>query len=350
MTISYVGNLPVSGVNVGLQASLGALTLEIAQLNVDLSGLVPAIAGQLQLAIDVPNIPAFTANLAVLLDPIGVALEVSPGLITLNGIETGLELLVELGLVEAKLEALLAITIPLELGLGAGGIAGWSYSGGARAFGEALRTATPSGWGDTLPGDTVAAVIIATENPTSWAAFGDGFQVGTARSWLRYLGEYGATRWNLGLGTLMLRVRAFLAQLQALKARIEYQLQILVGVELPSASVLIEAGADIVAALGIDGLMENLVNVNVDLDAAAANIQARIDAVVDLQAELSASLSAGGLSVWTYSGPAALLGAEFLSAVVNGLPGGSGANAAVNGLVLAATPEAMSAFGNIFVS
>jgi hypothetical protein len=196
----------------------------------------------------------------------------------------------------------------------------------------------------------VSAVIIATESPSSWEAFGSTFQVGAAQSWLRYLGEYGAARWNLGLGTLMLRIRAFLAKLQALKARIEYQLQVLVGLELPSASVLIDAGAEIVAALGLDGLMSNLVNVNVDLSASMDGIQARIDAIIALQAELSASLSAGGLSAWTYSGPAGLLGAEFLSAVLNGLPGGGGANAAVNGLVLAATPEAMNLFGNIFVS
>jgi hypothetical protein len=349
MTISYLGSLPVSSLNVGLNAALGALTLEIAQLEVDLSGLVPAIAGQLQLAIDLPNIPAFTANLAVLLDPIAVALELSPGGITLNGIEAAADLAIELGLIEAKLEALLAITVPLELGLGAGGIAGWSYSGGARAFGEALRTATPQGWGDTLPGDEVSAVIVATESPSSWSAFGSTFQVGTAQSWLRYLGEYGATRWNLGLGTLMLRVRAFLAKLQALKARIEYQLQILVGVDLPSVSVMIDVGAEIVAALGIDGLMGNLA-VDADLTLAIEGIEARIQVIVDLMAELSASLSAGGLSAWAYSGSAGLLGAEFLSAVLNGLPGGGGANAEVDGLVLAATPEAMSLFSNIFAS
>jgi hypothetical protein len=143
MTITYVGSLPVSGVNVGLNASLGALTIEIAQLEVDLSGLIPAIAGQLQLSIDVPNIPAFLVNLGVLLNPIQVALEVNPGAITLNGIDAAAELLLELGLVEAKLAALLEITVPLELGLGAGGIAGWSYSGTTRGFGEALRTATP---------------------------------------------------------------------------------------------------------------------------------------------------------------------------------------------------------------
>lgn len=351
MTLSYVGSLPVSGVNTGLNASLGALTIEIAQLGVDLSGLVPAVAGQLQVSIDIPpNVPAYTVNLAAAFNPAQVAIEVSPGAITLNGIEPAAELTIELGLVEAKLKATLNITQPLELGLGAGGIAGWSYSGGARAFGEALRTATPQGWGDTLPGETVAAVIIATESPSSWAAFKTTFQAGADRSYLRYLGEYGASRWNLGLGTLMLRIRAFLAKLQALKARIEYQLQVFSGLELPAAELIIDTGLDIVAEFGIDGLMENLVNVDVDLDAAAANINARIDAIVDLQAELSATLSAGGLSVWSYSGPAAAMGGEFVGAVRDGLPGGSGATAQVYGLVLAATPEAMSAFGNVFLT
>lgn len=348
MALTYLGSLPVSGINLGLQASLGALTIEIAQLEVDLAGIVPAIAGQAQLAVDVPNVPAFAANLAVVVNPVQVVIEVAPGSVTLNGIETAGDLTLELGLVEAKLEAALEITVPLELGLAAGSIAGWSWSGGARAFGEAMREATRAGFGDIGPAELVLATLIATEDPLGWAGLSSGVQTGSGASGLHYLGQLGASEWSLGLGTLMVRIRAFVAKLEALKARIEYQLSILGGLELPSASAIIATGAGVVADLGLDGLLDNLINVNVDLQASIDGIQARIDVIVDLQAELSASLSAGGLSAWSYSGTAEALGSDLLSAILDGVPGGSGATATVSGLVLAARPPVMSAFGSIF--
>jgi hypothetical protein len=350
MSISFVGSLPVSAVNVGLNASLGALDVEIAQLTVDLSGLAPALAGQLQMALNIPNLPVLAANVGASLNPISAALEMSPGGVTLQGVELALDGALELGLIEAKLAAVLAISVPIEGALAVGGIAGWSYAGSAAGFGERLRAATAGGFGRTAAMDTIGATIIATESPAAWVGLGSGFRTGPSSDGLHYLGQLGASEWSFGLGSLMARIRLFIAELEGIKASLLAQLRVMAGLDLPDIDATLSVGANVFADLGIDGLVDNLINVDVGIEASIGNIQAKIDALVSLKLELAASLSAGGLAVWTYSGQASLLGEALASEISGGVPGGNGPAATINGLVVAASPASMGTFGAVFLA
>lgn len=346
MTISYVGSLPVSSVNVGLAASIPALQFEVEQLGIEIAGLVPAIAASLEIALDFPPVVlSYATELAAHLNLAELAAQLDPtGWVTAS-VDANAELGIQLGLVEAKLQAVLAISAQLEAGLAIGSLSGWSYSGAARAFGTQLRAATPGGWGKTAAASQVKATIIATENPASWSAFGESFNTGGTGN-LQYLGELGAWQWSIGLWSLVARIRAFIARLRGIKATLEAQIQISLGLNLPAPQVLLDVG------LGLDlGVMlDNMVNVRADIDVAIGGIQAQVDVLLDLIASLNLQLSAGGLAVWTYEGQAAELGSEFAEAIWDGVPDGNGATATVHGLVIAATPANINEFSNIFVA
>ncbi len=350
MTIGFVGSLPVSAVNVGLNASLVALDVEIGQLTVDLSGLAAAGTAQIEVSASFPpNVPAYTAALGATCNPLEVGLQLTPGIFSVNAAPLAVDAGVELGLVEAKLAAALAISEPLEAGLAVGGIAGWSYAGTAKGFGDALQRATAGGFGRTAADTQIQATILATENPVTWLGLGSGFHTGAPSPGLHYLGQLGASEWSFGLGTIMARLRLFLLQLRGLKATLEYQIQFCLGLEMPDVDLVVDTGLDVIADLGIDGLLDALVNINIELDASIAGLQARIDALLALQLSIAASLSGGGLAVWTYAGPASLLGVELQGQITNGVPGGNGPGASINGLVVAASPVAMGTFGSIFL-
>lgn len=346
MTISYAGSLPVSAVNVGLAATIPALQFEVTKLQADIAGLLPAIAGQLAMELDFPpDLLKFTAaytahlnleNLQALLNPLSWVNAAA---------DANADLTIQLGLVNAKLTPLLEIVAPLEAGLAVGSLSGWSYSGSARGFGTQLRAATPGGWGKTAPSSEISATIIATENPASWSAFGESFQTGTAGD-LHYLGELGGWEWSTGLWTLMARLRAFVLELQGLKASIEAQIQLSLGLNLPNPGDILDVGLD----LDLELMLDNMVNVRADLDVAIEGIQLRLNVLLALIADLQLQLSAGGLSVWTYSGQASELGPEFAEAIWDGVPSGNGPTATVHGLVIASTPANMQTFGSIFAA
>lgn len=336
----------MSSVNVGLAASLPALQLEVDQLAVEFTGLVPAIAASLEISLDFPPVAlSYATELAAHLNLAELAAQLDPtGWVTAS-VDANAELVIQLGLVNAKLQAVLQISAPLEAGLAVGALSGWSYSGSARAFGTQLRAATPGGWGKTAPTSAVKATIVATENPASWSAFGESFNTGGTGD-LQYLGELGAWQWSTGLWSLMARIRAFIARLEGIKATLKAQLQVSLGANLPAPQVLLDVGLD----LDLDVMLENMVNVRADIDLAIGGIQAQIDVLVDLIASLDLQLSAGGLAVWTYEGQAAELGPEFAEAIWEGVPDGNGATATVHGLVIASTPANMDGFSNIFAA
>ena len=347
MTISYSGSLPVSAVNIGLSASLPVLQLEVEKLGIDISGLAPAIAASLEVGLEFPPVEvSYAAELAAHLNLAELAAQMNPaGWVTASA-DASADLAIQLGLVDLKLAAALAITAPLEAGLAVGTLSGWSYSGSARAFGTRLRAATAAGWGRTAPASGVGAVLIATENPGSWSAFGQSFYTGGDPGDLQYLGELGGWQWSTGLWNLMVRIRLFIARLRALKATLEFQIQVSLGLNLPAPQVLLDVG------LGLDlGVMlENMVTVRADIDLAIGSIQAQLDILLALIADLQLQLSAGGLSVWTYDGTASGLGAEFATEIWDGIPSGNGATAAVHGLIIASTPANMTTFGSIFAA
>jgi len=346
VTINYAGSLPVSALNIGLSADIPALQLEVAKLQADITGLVPAVAAKLEIGLDFPPVAvSYAAELAAHLNLAELAAMFNPaGWVSVSA-DANADLTIELGLVNLKLAAALAIVAPLEAGLAVGSLSGWSYSGSARGFGTSLRAATPGGWGRTAPASEISATLIATENPASWSAFGESFATGAAGD-LQYLGELGGWEWSTGLGTLMVRLRAFILQLRGLKASIEAQIQVSLGFNLPAPQVLLDVGL----GLDLEVMLGNMVNVRADLDVAIGGIELQLDVLIDLIADLQIQLSAGGLSVWTYSGQAAQLGPEFAEAIWDGVPNGSGPTATVHGLVIASTPANMTSFGNIFAT
>jgi hypothetical protein len=348
--ISLVGVLPVSAINVGLVAALGGLTAEIAALQADITALAPAIAGQVEVALDFPpDPPSVTAALEAALDPLELAACFSPGALTVGASDLTVDVGVQLGLIETQLAGLQSVGAKLTAGLAAPAISGWSYSGEAAGFGETLAAATATGFGQIEPDATIAGLVIATEDAASWGSFSKGFTTGgRSDGVLRYHGELGGGQWNTGVATLLVRLELFLLKLRGLKAGLEASLNVALGLELPAVDVVVDAGLAIVADLGIDGLLENMVNVQADLTAQIGAIQLKIDALLALSADLSAQLSAGGLALWSYSGRAGAFGAEVRDAIAAGIPQGNGPRAHAYGLALAGESRNMAAFSLAF--
>lgn len=354
MTISHGGTLPVSSINLGLEASVSGLQAEVTKLEADLSDLAPAVSGKVTLAADLPADPlSYTARLAAETTSAEIAAQLTPGGVTFAAGDANVELVARLGLIDGQLAIVQGVTQTVGAGLAAGELAGWSYAGGSAGFGEKLDPATASGFGATAPGDQIQAVIIATESFASWQAFSGGMNTGTSSAAettagirdLRFMGILGGADWNTGTADLFGRISLFLDELEAAKANIEAQIGFTVGADLPEAAVIAEASAGIAAELGIDGLLANF---EADVDLGVDFLNAKIEFLLGLIAEIGGDLSAGGLTIWTYTGSAGQLGAALRGAIVSGLPGGSGPNAPIYGLVIAGPAESMLTFGSIF--
>jgi hypothetical protein len=357
MPITNVGTLPVSAINVGLVACVSGLGVESAKLGVDISGLNAALAGKFEVSANFPPpAPSYAAGIVTQLDPLEVAAQFLPGNWPTMGASASIDTLAKLGIVEGQLAIVENVTASITAGLTAGGISGWSYAGGASGFGESLTDATASGFGKVAADTEIQAVIIGTESFSSWGSFAQGFDVGTsaaapavaAAPRLAFLGEQSAGDWNSGVADVAARLDLFVAELRGLKAALEAQLQLALGLNLPDAQVVVDAGLAIMADVGIDGLMLNMVNVQADIDGELEGISVQLDVVLALSADLSAQLSAGGLTFWTYTGPASGLGAALRSETQDGIPGGSGPSAPAYGVVLAGAAPSMALFGNIF--
>jgi len=351
--LEYGGTLPVSAINVGLAASIGGLSAELAVVTAGLTSVELAAAGSVEVAFNEPNIPAIFATIEASNNPLEVAANVSAGSVT--GVDVAADIGVELAFVEAQLAVAAAVTSTLGVGLESGSIAGFSYAGRAQGQGTKLEAATANGCGRRAASDQIQAVVIVSESFASWGAFSSGVHTnapnappaaGTER--LSYLGELGGGAWNTGVADLIKRLRLFVLNLEGQKSYLEASLELALGLNPPDVDALVSVGLDIVADFGVDGLIDNLVNVDADFDLATDSINLKISAIVDLITGLEAQLSAGGLSFWTYSGPISGLGSELRAALVDGLPNGSGPDAIAYGLVLFGEAPAMSVFGNIF--
>lgn len=354
MPIALAGVLPVSAINLGLNAALPSLTAKVTKLTADLSKLAPALAGQLKVSATFPPpLPLFAAAITAGLNP--AKLSASMGALSFTGPHLNADLVARLGLIQGQLAIVESVVLPLELGLGAGSIAGWSYSGRAAGFGEQLAPATAQGFARTPPNAPVSGVIIATESLASWNAFSQRVHTGatgapasSTDARLTFLGELGGAGWSSGLLPLKADLDLFLAELQGEQAGLEATIQMSLGLTLPAPDVIVDAGLSIVADLGVAGLLDNMVNVRADITGAIGTIQAQIDGVLALTGAIGGQLSAGGLALWTYSGTASGFGAAFKEAVKNGIPAGSGPAAPAYGIALASTPANMATFGSIF--
>ena len=353
MPLVFVGTLPVSGINVGLVSAVVGLNAEVAKLQADLSGLNAALAGQIQVTASFPpNAAGVTAAITGQLNPAAIAASFA-GFPAITA-SANLDLTAKLGIINAQIEVVSEILVPLELGLGAFGIAGWSYAGRAPGFGVALAADTENGFPGFAPDASIEAVIIATENFGSWGSFSESVDTGgTAQDQvaadvenLRFMGFKTGAGWNFGVASVFAKIRLFLAEIEGLAAALEAQIEISLGIGLPDISALLDVGLSIDIGVALD----NLINVQTDFGAAITGLQAIIDARLAFIAELNAQLSAGGLAFWTYSGRADGLGASLRDAIQNGVPSGSGPKAVAYGVALAGTASSMGQFGGIFTT
>lgn len=356
MPLVLAGSLPVSAVNFGLTMGLSGLAQKAAKLQADVTKLGLALTGQLELALDVPPpVPTIAAAITADANPLELAAAFIPANLAVATVDAQVDLLADLAIVSAQLAVVEGAAASLKAGLNVGGLAGFSYTGPAAPFGSELERYTVNGFGTTSPTAPVQAIVIATESLASWQAFSKSVNTnGTANApagtspRLAFLGELPGRSWNSGTASLAAEIDLLLADLRGQKAGIEASAALCLGVGLPDVEAVVDAGASVVAELGVGGLIDNLINANADITGAIGDVTAQIDAVLELSADIGAQLSAGGLSFWTYSGSASGLGRELRSALQLGLPGGSGAHALTYGLVIVGNPAAMIAFGSVF--
>lgn len=339
VTLSLVGVLPVSGVNLGLAMMPPILQAEIAQLELDITNLGLAVAAQVQVGLSLPNLATLTATLEQLKAALASLLSTS------NMVKVGASLNVELGLqlgvIELALEGALAVQATLEAGLGAPGIAAWSYSGAA----SGLASTAPGG----ITGPWQRGLLVATESVDSWGQFSVSVNTGPSKTasvggpqTLTALGQLGGAEIDTGLVDLKAQLDLLVLKWRGLKAQLEQQIQVTLGVNLPDLSELLALLEELMG--DIEGLLDNLVTASVDLDVEIHGIQLRLDALLDLVLSLEAQLSAGGLALWSYSGDGTL-GSDVAGVISGGVPGGTGANADIRALVLGcAQPSAWADF------
>lgn len=355
MPLLFTGTLPVAAINVGLAAALPGLAAKGAKLTADVTQLGVALAGQVEVTADFPPNPAsYVGTIGAALNPVDFAAAINPANIIGASIDLSTDAAAQLALVTAQLEVAEGVSSTLSLGLEASGVAGYSYSGPAPAFGSELERYTKAGIGKTPPTAQVQAVVIATESFASWGTFSQSVDTGgtagaeaTATPRLAFMGELPGRSWNPGVASVGTEIDLLVADLRGQKSGIEASLQLMAGLNLPDPEVVVDAGLNIFAELGIDGLLENMVNVQADITGSIDGVTAQIDAVVELTGGIAAQLSAGGLAFWTYTGTAAGLGEALRAALGNGIPGGTGARARAYGLVLVGTPASMTLLGSI---
>lgn len=355
--LTRVGSLPVSAINIGLAASVPGFGIQAAKLQADIAKLGLSTIAQAQVALDFPPNPAsFAPAAAAALNPVELASIFNPVSIAGGSVDLALDATVELALVTAQLEAAETLQASFLLGLDAGGLAGWAYSGNAAGCGSELDRYTINGFGRTAADDEIQGIVIATESFSAWGAFSSGANTGgTANAQadvtlarLAYLGELSGSRWNTGVAEVAASFGLFVAELRGKKQALEASLEFMLGLSLPDPTVVVEAGLDIFADLGIEGLLDNMLTVHADIGGAIGEVQGKLDLLLESAADIGAQLSAGGLSFWTYSGAANAFGTSLRHELAAGIPGGTGARAPAYGIAIAGAPGAMTIFGSIF--
>ncbi|HKY40774.1 MAG TPA: hypothetical protein VJN18_32790 [Polyangiaceae bacterium] len=355
MPLLFTGTLPVAAVNVGLVASLPGLAAKSAKLTADATQLGLALVGQVQVSVDFPPNPAqYAGAIAGALNPLELAAVLNPLNVAGASLDLATDAAVDLALVTAQLTVAESVASTLNIGLEVGGVAGYSYSGPAPAFGSELERYSKAGIGKTPPSAQIQAVIIATESFASWGTFSQSVNTdgtagaeATSSPRLAFMGELPGSSWNPGVASVGAEIDLLVADLRGQKSGIEASFDVMLGVTLPDPQVVVEAGLNIVAEVGIDGLLESMVNVQADITGSIGGVTAQIDAVAELAGGIAAQISAGGLAFWTYTGTAAGLGEALRAALVGGIPGGTGSRARAYGLVLVGTPANMTLLGSI---
>lgn len=356
MPLVRAGSLPVSAINIGLAASVAGLTAKAAKLQADVSKLVPALAGQVQCALDFPPSPsAYIGPIGAALNPLELGAIFNPATMSGASVDIQASGIIDLAAVTAQLAIVEKLQTMLSTGLDVPGVAGWVYSGPGVGLGASMGDFTVTGFGTTPADAQIQAMVVATESLAGWRAFSKSVETGgTANApaspqagRLTFLGELPGRRWNSGVAKLGADLDLLVADLRGTKSAIAAQAKVAIGVNLPEVGAVVGAGLNVMASIGIGGLLGNMVNVRADITGAIGGVLAKIDALVKLGADIAAQLSAGGLTLWTYAGSASGLGEALRSELAAGIPGGTGPRAPAYGLVLAGTPASMTSLGGI---
>ena len=354
MAIELIGSLPVGSVNLGLAATPAGIQAEITKLTADVSKFTGAIDLKATVTSSFPPDPTFLVAMQSALDVSMLTEMFNPANWATLCADFNSDLTTEVGLVSAQLAIVEEITGTLQAGLDTGSLTGWTYAGRARGFGSTLKTATAGGFGGVDKSTTVGALIIGCASFSSWGSFSAGFETGTSddedlgetttQERLQCQGTLTGGQWNTGALDIFARLDALRLRLAGTKLALELQLQLSLGVGLPDPGDLIDFGL----TLDLDAALDNLVNIQTDLTAEIGGINAQIALLLALKGDIEAQLTAGGLSLWSYSGPAGQLGAEFATEIADGLPDAGGANSPAYGLCIAcASPSAWAGFGEI---
>lgn len=350
MGLSAPVTLPVSALNIGLTAGLPVIALQIADINGTILGLEAAIAGSLTIV--VPTLVDFTAAIAASINLPAITAQFTA--MAALSVDLNASILIDLGLINIAISVVARVVANFEAGLAAPSLSAWTYTGGAASFGTGLANDLRDGLPTSAAADPIQGVIIATESFGSWGNFSAGFNTGTSAETelvgpraggnLDFLGTLGGGQLNVGVAALFNSFASFLLQLNGTKVALEVQLGITAGLNLPDIQVILTAALN--ASANLDLLLSNF-GISLNFLANIELLIAQIQLLIDLRASIN--LSGGGLSVWSYSGPANAMGAEFAAEVQNGLPNAGGPNTPVYGMAIATEqPSAWASFGLIF--
>ncbi len=354
MGLSLSGVLPVSAINVGVVAAIPGIEEIIKKLAADITGLQLALEASLEVSLNLPDLPSFGFSFSAYLA--ALPQNFNPANILTASATVNVDIGIQLGLIEAQIAIVGDLIATLEAGLVPGGIALWTYAGRAGSFGSALELQTKRGFGHVAPTDHIYGAVIATESFESWGSFSATFNTGTTstevattdESKLTFQGFLGGEDLNTGVFELVQPIKLLLLELEGLRLQLLASIQVTLGINLPDINLLL----DIAANFSVDLAFDNLINVKVDLVAQIAGLQLQLEILIEFIVSLNLLLSAGGLAVWGYEGPASELGTSLAAEIgVPGIPSGNGPDVPSYGIVLATKlPAVWASFGVIFAS
>lgn len=165
---TLIGSLSVGQLCPLLLASQAQLTANVnvllPQIQAQITGL---LALQANLVATPPNIASMLAQAEALVAAIlaAIAQGIPPVSLQITAVAAALaQLNVTLGQLTASL------TFAAGFPLGATGIAAYAYTGTVGAMGSAITAAMSSGLPGGMPTDNCNAIVLATENPATWAS------------------------------------------------------------------------------------------------------------------------------------------------------------------------------------
>lgn len=344
MALEYQFSLPVSGFQIGVSAASVGLSAKAEAIGDVIADLGATLAAQAEYSLSLPpNVTAIGAAVSAGVNLAALAGALTPTAFIAGSADARVEDLALLGLIEARLAVAAELVADLELGVSAGGIAAWQYRGPAAGMGAALAPALAASGGVPLGAD-VSGAIVVTESGAAWAALRGGIGALSDAPGVSPLGARSGGEWCTALREPLAEIRAYLLELEGLRAAVSARLQLSAGVGLPSPEVMLELGVGI----DLDGAIESLGSVSLDVEAQISGVLARIDALLALAATLDGFLTGDMLSLWRYSGALSALPGEVSGALSGGIPGGAGGASPVSAIVLVCrSPTAWAGFGKV---